>query len=519
MARSRTALNLVTCSLTSVLLAVGFPPQPLGFLAWIALAPLYAVLTLDRPGSKRSLLYGWIGGLGIGVVGVYWLIGTVIDFVHLPWPAAVVVWLGFSAYEALPFGAWALALRFGPRTGWPRVLFASLAFPAIEHAFPTAFNFHCAVSLAPFPAWIQLAEWGGPALVVWPMAVTGIALGHALVQPQHYRAWLVVTVGVPALVAAHGWWRLTAVDTEQAGAPTVRVGIVQPNVPLFWDDKETHMAALNRASAEAAQDGAQVIVWPESAYPWGIRLPWEHDFAADNDPIRGGHRRSFIFATTTYRDNAPWPSNTAYLIEPDGVVGGIFTKVHLIPFGENIPLVDPKWAIDTFSGLEQFVAGDGPARFVAPTPGRPETPTVFGPMICYEDNIPSFGRAVAAQAGGVHAFVNLTNDTWFGPTWEPWEHQGLAIFRTIEHRIPMVRSVNTGVSAVIDTGGRVLAHTHVHATAARPSPETLVVDMPLPRNTAERPTPFARGGWLAPWAMLGGCVAWVLGLARRRRPG
>ena len=107
-------------------------------------------------------------------------------------------------------------------------------------------------------------------------------------------------------------------------------------------------------------------------------------------------------------------------------------------------------------------AGEGPARFtVELTDGSPDF--YAGPVICYEDIFPDFVHDVARQDGGVDVFVNVTIDTWFGDTAEPWEHLALAQYRSVEHRIPMVRSVAAGTSSVVDTAGRVAAALPVRA--------------------------------------------------------
>ena len=125
-----------------------------------------------------------------------------------------------------------------------------------------------------------------------------------------------------------------------------------------------------------------------------------------------------------------------------------------------------------------------------------------GPLICYEDIIPSFVRDLARMEGGVELFVNVTIDAWYGDSAEPWEHLALSQFRSVEHRIPMVRSVSTGVSAVIDYNGRLTAHLPHRpvsvATLAQYPPEILVESVPLLRNTATEPTFYARYGWAFP---------------------
>jgi apolipoprotein N-acyltransferase len=171
-----------------------------------------------------------------------------------------------------------------------------------------------------------------------------------------------------------------------------------------------------------------------------------------------------------------------------------------VPIGESIPLVDPEWATRQVAGLSHNFAGEGPARFVVePGPaGAGGSPLSLGPLICYEDVVAGFARAVAGQAGGIEVFVNLTNDSWFGPGSEPWEHLALAQFRSVEHRIPMVRSVNSGPSSAIDRSGRIVASTGLRPAdvAALVAPEQLVVDVEVGRDTASWPTFYARGGWL-----------------------
>jgi apolipoprotein N-acyltransferase len=104
---------------------------------------------------------------------------------------------------------------------------------------------------------------------------------------------------------------------------------------------------------------------------------------------------------------------------------------------------------------------------------------LLGPLICYEDILPSFTRRVAKLRP--NALVNITNDAWFGRTAEPYQHLALAVFRSVENRLEMVRAVNTGVSAHIDAAGRVRARTDSVDPAETPNapPSTLLVDLAL----------------------------------------
>ena len=134
----------------------------------------------------------------------------------------------------------------------------------------------------------------------------------------------------------------------------------------------------------------------------------------------------------------------------------------------------------------------------------------MGPLICYEDILPGFVREVAVLPGGVELFVNGTIDAWYGYGSEPWEHLALAQFRSVEHRIPLVRSTTTGVSAVVDAAGRIQAFLPVRPvepeTLGDYVSESLLVDVALLRNSERQPTVYARIGWLFPYA----CVLVVL---------
>src|SRR5690606_33742301 len=91
---------------------------------------------------------------------------------------------------------------------------------------------------------------------------------------------------------------------------------------------------------------------------------------------------------------------------------------------------------------------------------RPEGPPVrIGPMICYEDILPIFARTLA-RVGDPQIFLNITNDAWFGDTDEPYLHMALSVFRAVEHRVPLIRAVNTGTSVHVDAAGRIVDQLH-----------------------------------------------------------
>jgi apolipoprotein N-acyltransferase len=165
------------------------------------------------------------------------------------------------------------------------------------------------------------------------------------------------------------------------------------------------------------------------------------------------------------------------MMDADGNVTGAYDKVFLMLFGEYIPFYDSiPWFTQLFPEASNFSRGSEPASFPLRVRGRDFK---LGPLICYEDILPSFTRRVAKLRP--NALVNITNDAWFGRTAEPYEHLGLAVFRAVENRLELVRAVNTGVSAHVDAAGRVRARTDSVDPAETPdaTPVTLLVDLAM----------------------------------------
>jgi apolipoprotein N-acyltransferase len=530
------SLPLAALSATSsLMLALGAPPGGITWLLWLGFVPLTVVARVCRVRSAgRTFLLGWIGGLCVGLVGFPWIAETLERFGGLSLPVALFGLLAFSAWTAVPFGLWTLGVSRGPERGalaivWPLVLWTALAA-----AWPALFPYTVVIGLAEAPAWMQAAELGGVPLVAAQVVLVGVLVGDAIVVVTTSRgrlARLAIAIAVPVVSGLLGHVRLRQIDAEQAAARHVRLGVVQPNPALGSLDAGDRMLRLRVMSRLAAEQGAQVLVWPEAgAFPFRTRRPFVRDFPDPYRSVLRGHGLPTIFGAGSYDPGVRWEHNTVYAMAADGTVTGSFDKTILVPFGEYVPVVDPTWATRQVPSMSHNLAGQGPARFVmqpAATPGDPAPePFAAGPLVCYEDIFAGFAHDVATQPGGIDVFVNVTIDTWFGVTAEPWEHLALAQFRSVEHRIPMVRSVAAGVSTVVDAGGRVVAHLPVRGpTIDRPvPPEHLVHDVALPRNTSERPTVFARVGWVLPWLCEAAVLwvvlvgAWRLFYSRRRKP-
>ena len=500
-ARARLA-RLGLSALSGVLLPLAVPTANLWPLMWIALVPqLHVALTSRTP--RRAFLHGWLSGTIANSAGFYWMDGLLERFGHMSPVEALPIMLLLTAYQGLEFAilSWGVH-RLRDRTGGrlPVALMAMLVMAAIELCMPQIFPFYLAMSQASVPALIQIADLTGPIGVTALMVAWNGALldawqakraGQRESRAPRWRAALrplVVSSAFVVVALVYGAVRIHQVDVARAAAPKVKTGLVQANVGILekWDPTEFAklLATHQRLSAELASAGAQLVVWPESSYPYALPRPFEHEWpAGDPRRVRVGFDAPLLFGAltrTTGRPQKPadrYPYNTALMMDVDGRVTGAYDKVFLMLFGEYIPFYDSvPWFTELFPEASNFSRGSEPGSFPLTINGRDYK---LGPLICYEDILPTFTRRVAKLSP--NALVNITNDAWFGRTAEPYQHLALAVFRAVENRLELVRAVNTGVSAHVDAAGRVLARTDSVDPAETPDapPSTLLVELAM----------------------------------------
>jgi len=282
----------------------------------------------------------------------------------------------------------------------------------------------------------------------------------------------------------------------------VRLRIVQPDVPqdekyrrVFVVRNWSRLVALSLKKTDATPN---VLVWPEAAPPFLLgREPAALDdiaiLTAKRSLVTGAQRVDFASG------GKPRFYNSVYLFGHGGKLIGIYDKFHLVPFGEYVPFADllVRLGITQLAGTTGFTAGDGPHTYALP-----DAPPV-GPLVCYEILFPG---AVVGEARPKW-FVNVTDDSWFGPSSGPYQHLLTARVRAIEEGLPVVRAANTGISAVIDPLGRIRASLGLRKMG--------VVDAALPQ--ALPPTMYSQWGDLAFWLLLALVVVAGLYSATRER--
>lgn len=445
------------------LVCINFSAWPV---AWVAMVP--ALCAIERASStRRAVLFAWWAGLVGNACGFYWMFGTMQRFAHLPWlPAGFLFFLicGFHAIRLALFG-WAVRL-IRNHSELPLALVAPLVIVTVEMCVPLIFPFYLAMSLAGQPLLIQIADLTGVAGVSALLLIVNGAIYDVMSGSRRRRVIVVASGAILMATVGYGYLRTRQFAQKRALAPKIKVGIVQPNASTFADGgnqilAERKIADLQSRSAELEAAGADLIVWPESSYPRWLSRQSAGD-RPESDPLRikRGFATPLVFNATTYNPplSTAHPYNSAFLLDTDGKFKVRYDKNNLFMFGEYTPGAEMFPWIQNLSPLklEQFAAGQSVETM--PFQARDGREWRLGPMICLEDILPGFGRQLGALHP--HLLVNVTNDSWFGDTSEPWQHLALSVFRSVELRTELVRAANTGVSTYVDATGRVYAETY-----------------------------------------------------------
>jgi apolipoprotein N-acyltransferase len=473
--------------------------------AWVAFIPWLAAVVRPAAAGRSRAARGFVLGLVLGAAyfatTLYWIPDVLVTYGGIARLLAIPVSALLVAYLALfPAAAsWVVARSVGAH-GARGLWIAPVAWVASEWLRGWLFTGFPWVLVGYSQAsWLAIAQ---AASVAGVLGLSGLVLAvnvavFVLLQRQRtgWRGAVAVLAGAAAL-AGWGAWRLSR--PLPPGEP-LRVGVVQGNVPQDqkWSPEFAHaiLSRYLRLSREAAAQGAELIVWPESATPFF----YEED-PAGADAIRQLARETgaWLLFGSDQLERGPTPRyyNAAFAVSPDGRTTGVYRKQHLVPFGEYVPL---KSFLFFVAPLVEAVSDFSPGTetVLLPVNGRPVTTA-----ICYEVIFGDLMRD--AVVSGSQLLTTITNDAWYGRSSAPWQHFEQASLRAIEQERYLVRAANTGISGVVDPRGRVIAQEGLFETG------TLVADV----RHLEGRTIYSRIGDSFAWAC---AVLTVLAIATSSR--
>ncbi|MBI3178640.1 MAG: apolipoprotein N-acyltransferase [Deltaproteobacteria bacterium] len=494
--KRRLALSLA--GMSGVLYFVGFCGFDQYYLAWFCLVPVLWALDDATLSGREALLVAWTFGLVTHLGGYTWIIGMLRDFGYLPWPLALLGYFVLCLGQSTLLAAWGWGVhRLVHRHGAPLWLAAPVVMVLAEWLWPALFPSYLSSSQYEQILFIQTLDLWGPLGLSFIVTLASSTLYATLAWRWHAHAMPRLAWPVLVLLIAgdltYGWARRTDVlDTAAHADRFIRVGVVQTNMGIY-EKSENPREGLERhrdQSLEVERQGAQLIVWPESGYYYGI--PDGTSNVARE--VLGAITTPLIFGGLRVRRTAADREiyNTAFLADAEGNLLGTYDKTYLLAFGEYLPLGEwLPWLYDLSPHSSRFSRGTHTRPLVLDG-------VRYGMLICYEDVLPGFTREVMEHQP--HVLVNITNDAWFGKTREPRIHLALSTFRAVEHRRFLVRATNTGISAFVDPTGSIVAETPVFARA------NLVHDV----AALEGATLYAQAGDLVPvLPCLAGVISWL----------
>ena len=485
--------------------ATGFAPLLWWPLLLIAFALLLA-LVYDAPTLRGAMLRAWLFGVGHFTIGNNW-IQHAFDYQDkmppvLGYFAVALLALYLAVYPAVAMGlAWRFARSVRARAGWDE---ADFGFVLAAGAAWTVTEWLRAVLFTGYPwnpvavIWVPLPEIAGIARLIGSYALSGLTITLAgtlyLATRRNYRPLLASLVMLIAL----GFVAAPCMLAPCAVAPTAlrNVTVVQPNIgqdgagdPLY---PERVLSKLIELSGKPGPT-PRLLLWPEGMVNQYVEDGYPLDWYFQGDPrftrariaaLLGPRDAALISGNSLVFGGGDKPlgaGNSVWPLDPDGMLGARYDKAHLVPYGEYLPmrtLLAPLGLARLVMGEIDFLPGPGPRTIDVPGFGK------AGVQVCYEI---IFSGQVVDRAHRPDFLFNPSNDAWFG-TWGPPQHLAQARLRAIEEGLPILRSTPTGISAVIDADGRLLA--------TIPPGREGAITLPLPRP--HPPTPFARfGNWLA----------------------
>lgn len=473
-----------------VAFAFAFPPWNFVLLGVAALCGL-ALCIKQAPSNKAAFWTGYAFGAGQFLVNFFWIANAfavregfsyaqgLVAVVALA--LAVALYPGFIALAAYRLsksarGPWAFAFAFGLfwlLGEWLRgVLFTGFPWNPVGAMWGSV---------------LPMAQFASVAGVYGLGAVTVLsaALLAGVLEPQSIKKRaLSGAAGMSVFCAVFVYGSYTIPDGELPVMDDVKLVLVQANIAQGdkWDSTlltshvERHIALSQQGMGQAPKS---IIIWPETAYPYLI----ESDVRTQYDLQRMlGSQATLIFGANRFveRGGARSARNTLFVLQGGTIKAG-YDKVHLVPFGEYVPLGPLLSRLGVGKLVEALSSfSKGPGAQVLEVAGVP----AFAPMICYEGIFPGHLSGLERRPEWI---LNISNDAWFGQSSGPPQHLNLVRFRAIEQGLSLVRSTGTGITAVIDAHGRIKSQ-------LRPDiDDVLVSNLPKGRMSA---TLFARYGGL-----------------------
>ncbi len=433
-----TAKDLCLSVSSAALLILSFPNFNLWICAWFAFVPLFSAL---KGKSKfRSFLISYLTGVIFWSGCIYWL-------VHVTTLGTLLLVLYLALYFGF-FGLVVSAIRY-PLSA-KNLFFIPSVWVILEYVrshlltgFPWALLGYSQYNNLLI---IQFADitgaWGVSFLIMVANVFIYYAASRQLPVASGAKSFFLVIICIIG-VLIYGYLKIYR-RSEAADQQPIKVSVIQGNIPqeLKWDAgaQDFIINKYSNLTAASLKDKPDLVIWPEASYPLVLSGPLYYDSLGDslkeiNAPL--------LFGAVTVKDNLYY--NSALLVSKGAGLLSKYDKIHLVPFGEYIPLKNIFPFLETIVPIGDIAAGRDYTVFQKK----------FSVLICFEDLFPELSRQFVKR--GAEFLVNITNDAWYKETSAPYQHLQASVFRAIENRVFLVRAANTGISGFINPLGRIVS--------------------------------------------------------------
>ncbi len=466
--------DILSASVSGILLVLGFPRFDFYPLAWIALVPL--LIAVRDKNSRTAFYLGLLTGFIYFAGTIYWMYHSMYFYGGVPLIVSVIILVCLSLYLALYPGIFLVLFNYLSRqTAVPALLTVPVLWVSHEYlrtyaltGFPWSLLGYSQYKFLPF---IQIADITGVYGVSFLVAaINGAVYDISILRPRSSDAGTLssrrpITLGLIMIVfivtgsLLYGIGKLNA-PVKQAN---IKVSVIQGNIrqDVKWDSRFQRevIDTYKKLSIKTLSAKPDIIIWPESAIPFvfGYDKPLTDEISSFSKEL-GTH---LLFGGVIAKQNGPDKSslsNSAILLSPEGKVMSVYDKIHLVPYGEYVPLRALFPFIDKMvTAIGDFAHGEDPTVMLTPF-------AKIGNLICYEIIFPNLVRKFVDE--GADLLVTITNDAWFGRTAAPYQHFSMAVFRAVENRVPVARAANTGISGFIDTKGRIINKSDIFVESA-----------------------------------------------------
>ena len=494
-------LSAVLCGISFPTVLFGAKLPNLGFLAWIGLVPF--LISLRGVSLRGIFVRSFVFGLGIYFISLYWIYNVLSTFGHLSVATTIcamfIMMSMFAAYIALGvmLAVWcARRLSLSPLTllpfFWVAMDFARNYFPF--NGFPWS---AIAYSQYGYTSLIAIADTISVYGITFLIIALNVILAEVVLIAGQRRFLSCVKILVPivlifVVMTSVGKFKISEMKNDNK---TANVVLVQGNIPqsIKWNKEmaRTNLLRYRDVTLASASLEPDLVIWPEAAFPYIIakdetsidpRMLGMDAQSNKTDLVMG------VIADGGGDDNY----NRAIVVDNTGTIKSSYDKMHLVPFGEYVPLEHVLFFV---RAIASAVGKTLPGNILEPlvtTSGK------LGMLICYEDIFPQIARTLTKE--GADMLAVITNDAWFGNSSAAYQHMAFSVFRAVETHRSVVRAANTGVSAIIAPWGEVMDASSIFKT------ETLRGRVLLRYDTS---TYVKYGDWFA-WLIVALSIVFVI---------